>query len=77
MDIIPYTWENLVRDITTQYDDIWDRDYYRKRKLLPPPPKKKKHYYIMKECCYFTKYYCQALRTQDEAHSTPLLSPLI
>jgi len=24
----PYTWENLVRDITAQYDDIWDRDYF-------------------------------------------------
>ena len=25
---IPYTWENLVRDITTQYDDIQDRVYF-------------------------------------------------
>ena len=25
---IPYTWENLVRDITTKYDDLWDRDYF-------------------------------------------------
>ena len=24
----PYTWENLVRDITAQYDDIWDQDYF-------------------------------------------------
>ena len=26
--VIPYIWDNFVEDITAQYDNVWDQDYF-------------------------------------------------